>query len=243
MSLQPSIQSQLLTPNPYSRPGLPLRQVKKLVIHWVANPASSALANRNYFENLKQGTRGVYASSHYIVGLGGEIIQCIPDTEQAYHAKNANTYSLGIEVCHPDWEGQFDTPTYEALTQFLAKLCMTYTLDPATDILRHYDITGKVCPKFYVHHPAHFTKLKADVTSIIKEVYIHTPAQPPLPLSPPVLPAPESIILEINHVLVDAAAFIYKGNYYIRLRDLECNMLQVTYDTTRNIPILTVLSP
>lgn len=237
MSIQLSIEPNLLTPNPYSRPGLPLRQVKKLVIHWVANPASSALANRNYFENLKQGTRGVYASSHYIVGLGGEIIQCIPDTEQAYHAKNANTYSLGIEVCHPDWEGQFDTPTYQALIQFLAKLCMTYILDPATDILRHYDITGKVCPKFYVHHPAHFTKLKADVASIIQQTYLHTPLSPPS--GPLITSPPEQIVIELNHTLVDASAFFYKGSYYVRLRDLGCDKLQVGYDSSRRIPTVT----
>lgn len=241
MSIQLSIQSQLLTPNPYSRSGLPLRQVKKLVIHWVANPTSSALANRNYFENLKHGTRGVYASSHYIVGLEGEIIECIPDTEQAYHAKNANTYSLGIEVCHPDWEGQFDTPTYEALTQFLAKLCMTYTLDPATDILRHYDITGKVCPKFYVHHPAHFTKLKADVASIIQQTYLHTPLSPPSNPPAPSLPTPEHIILELNATLVDVNAFLYKGSYYVRLRDLQCDKLHISYDTSRQIPVVTVV--
>lgn len=240
MSIQLSIQPNLLTPNSYSRPGLPLRQVKKLVIHWVANPHSSALANRNYFENLKHGTRGIYASSHYIVGLEGEIIQCIPDTEQAYHAKNANTYSLGIEVCHPDWEGQFDTPTYEALIQFLAKLCMTYTLDPATDILRHYDVTGKVCPKFYVHHPAHFTKLKADVASIIQQTYLHTPLSPPSNTPAPSLPIPEHIVLELNATLVDANAFLYKGSYYVRLRDLECDKLHIGYDTSRQIPTLTI---
>lgn len=95
----------LLTPNPYSHPQLPLNIITKLVIHWVANPGSSALATRNYFESLKSGKLGIFASSHYVIGLHGEIIQCIPDTEIAYHARSANTYSLGIENCHPEcWE-------------------------------------------------------------------------------------------------------------------------------------------
>lgn len=235
MTIQLPIQSQLLTPNPYSRPGLPLKQVKKLVIHWVANPATTALANRNYFENLKSGTRGIYASSHYIVGLDGEILQCIPDTEQAYHAKNANTYSLGIEVCHPDWDGAFSEVTYKTLIHFLAKLCLTYTLDPSTDLLRHYDITGKVCPKFYVHNPAHFTKLKLDVVNIIQQNLSHSTT-----ISPPI-PSPTSIILELDGKLIDANAFIYQDNYYVKLRDLSGDKLQITYDSIRHIPVITLI--
>ena len=25
--------------------------------------------------------------------------------------------------------------------------------DPETDVIRHYDVTGKICPKYYVDHP------------------------------------------------------------------------------------------
>lgn len=157
------IQTHYLTSNPYSRPRLPLYKVTKLVIHWVGNPKSSALSNRNYFENLKLGRTKTYASSHYIVGLDGEVIQCIPDNERAYHAKSANSYSLGIETCHPDWEGQFSSCTYNALIALCAMLCQKYGLDPREDLLRHYDVTGKCCPKYYVVHPEAWTQLKEDV--------------------------------------------------------------------------------
>ena len=71
-----TIQEMFLTPNKYSRPQIPLKEVKKIAVHYVGNPNTSALANRNYFENCKEGGR--YVSSHYIVGLKGEVIQCIP---------------------------------------------------------------------------------------------------------------------------------------------------------------------
>ncbi|MEF9960638.1 MAG: peptidoglycan recognition family protein [Niameybacter sp.] len=221
------IQQHFLTPNPYSRPQIPLTSIKKLVIHWVANPMSSALANRNYFENLKAGTRGFYASSHYIVGLQGEVIQCIPDTERAYHAKNANSYSLGIEVCHQDWEGQFLPPTYESLVNLCATLCMTYTLDPKSDILRHYDVTGKVCPKYYVHHPAHWTKLKADVVASLGTHYLQT--QPPHHTS-----------LSLNGTLKQVLAFIVEQQHYVRLRDLADDKIEVGYDAAQKIPTVEV---
>ena len=41
----------LLTPNRFSRPQIPLKMVKKVVLHYVGNPNSTAMANRNYFEN------------------------------------------------------------------------------------------------------------------------------------------------------------------------------------------------
>ena len=227
-----NIQQHLLTPNPYSRPSLVLRTVHKIIIHWVANPATSAIANRNYFENLKHGTRGVYASAHYIVGLDGEILQCIPDTELAYHAKNANTYSLCVEVCHPDWEGQFSSTTYEALIHLLAKLCMTYNLDPAKDLLRHYDITGKVCPKYYVHHPALWTLLKADVMHILNQTY--------LSLTPHTNLEPLPICLLLNDKQKTVYSFLYKDEHYVRLRDLQDDCLKVGYDKLRRMPILLI---
>ena len=227
------IEQHLLSYNPYSRPGLPLHQVKKLIIHWVANPATSALNNRHYFENLKHGTRGIFASAHYIVGLEGEILQCIPDTEIAYHAKNANTYSLGIEVCHPDWEGQFSAITYQSLIHLLVKLCMTYYLDPAKDLLRHYDVTGKVCPKYYVHHPALWTLLKADVMHLLNQTYLSlTPSNELKPLP---------ICLLLNGKQKTVYSFLYKDEHYVRLRDLEDDKIQVSYDQLRRMPTLLTL--
>lgn len=151
----------LLTINPYSRPGTKLKQVKNIVVHWVGNANSTAIANRNYFESLKE--RKSFASSHYIIGLQGEIIQCVPESEIAYHANNANSYSIGIEVCHPDWQGKFSEITYKSLINLLADLCKRYSLEPTTAIIRHYDVTKKLCPKYYVEHSGAWLQLKQDV--------------------------------------------------------------------------------
>jgi N-acetylmuramoyl-L-alanine amidase CwlA len=47
------IKQNLLTKNQFSRPGTLLKGVRGVVLHWVANPKSTAEGNRNYFENLK----------------------------------------------------------------------------------------------------------------------------------------------------------------------------------------------
>ena len=70
---------ELLPVNPYSRPGIPLEQVNGIVIHYVGNPGTTAAQNHSYFENLAQ-TGETYASSHFLVGLEGEVIQNVPWT-------------------------------------------------------------------------------------------------------------------------------------------------------------------
>ncbi len=121
------------------------------------------MANRNYFENCKN--KGVYASSQYIIGLQGEIIRCVPEDEISYHAGNytVNCNSIGIENCHPGWDGKFNDATYNSLVELCSDICKRYGLNPSTAIKRHYDVTGKECPKYYVQNRSEWEKLKSDV--------------------------------------------------------------------------------
>ncbi len=137
----------LLTPNKFSRPQIPLKSVKKVVLHYVGNPKSSAMANRNYFENQKSGGR--YVSSHYIIGLEGEILRCVPENEVAYCSNQANTYSISIECCHPDATGKFTDATTDSAAELCAYLLKKYGLS-VDDLIRHYDVTGKQCPLWFV---------------------------------------------------------------------------------------------
>ena len=162
----------LLTPNRYSRPQQRLKTVTHIVIHWVGNAGSTARATCNYFEGLKN--RRIYASSHYIIGLQGEILQCIPESEVAYHAKEANSCSIGIENCHPDWEGKFNSKTYASLIKLCVEICVRYGLEPEKALLRHYDVTRKICPKYYVNNPREWNKLKNDVKIAMSLVLIDT---------------------------------------------------------------------
>ena len=79
----PEYDVDLLTINSYSRPGIAMDDVNGIVIHYTANPGSTAVQNRNYFEGLKD-SHITKASAHFVVGLDGEIVQCIPTAEIAY---------------------------------------------------------------------------------------------------------------------------------------------------------------
>jgi N-acetylmuramoyl-L-alanine amidase len=159
-----------LTVNPWSRPGTELTKISGIVIHYVGNPNTTAQANRDYFESLRAGTDGVYASAHFIVGLDGEVIQCIPLTEIAYASNSRNDDTIAIEVCHPDETGQFSPVTYNQVTELTAELCLQLGLDPETDVIRHYDVTGKDCPKYYVEHPEAWDAFRADTAAELRKL-------------------------------------------------------------------------
>jgi len=179
------IQRDLLTVNPFSRPGKKMESVKAVVIHWVENAKTTAKQNRNYFESLKsQSLNDVsakFASAHFIVGISGEVIQCIPSEEMAYHV-GAKTYTpaalgrlghypnnctIGIELCHPAWDGKFSAETLIAAAELCALLCIQFDLDPFKDIWTHHGITGKICPKWFVDYPYQFEEFKYGVAKEI----------------------------------------------------------------------------
>lgn len=56
-----------------------------------------------------------YASSHFLVGLDGEVLQNVPLNEVAYCSNQRNDDTISIECCHPDDSGEFTSATYESL--------------------------------------------------------------------------------------------------------------------------------
>lgn len=157
----------LLTPNEFSRPQTPLKKVKSVVVHYTANPGTDAEANRNYFENLKT-NHTTSASSHFIIGLDGEIVQCIPLNEISYASNDRNIDTISVECCHPDETGKFTDETYQSLVKLVAWICCEYNLDKK-DIIRHYDVSGKKCPLYFVDHEDEWEVFKDDVMEYIKE--------------------------------------------------------------------------
>lgn len=166
--LTPSwIQEQYLTVNPFSRPCIAMNSIQHIAIHYVGNAGTTASQNRSYFEGLKD-TQITQASSHFIVGLEGEIIQCIPLNEMSYCTNERNVDTISIEVCHPDEGGQFTEITYQSVVRLTAWLCQKFSL-PVDNVIRHHDVTGKVCPKYYVEHPDAWEALKADIQTYLNQ--------------------------------------------------------------------------
>ncbi len=162
---KPAIDVQLLTPNDYSRPGIATETIENIVVHYTANPGTTAQQNRDFFESLKD-THATSVSSHFVVGLDGEIIQCIPTVERAYASNQRNFNTVSIECCHMDETGKFNDSTYNSVVELCAWLCCKFNLQ-AEDVIRHYDVTGKACPKYFVDNQGEWDKFIQDVANYI----------------------------------------------------------------------------
>lgn len=148
----------------FARTGEKLAAVRGIVIHYVGNPGSTAQGNRDYFDSPT-----TEVSAHFVVGLDGEILQCLPLYEKSAASNQRNIDTISIETCHPDETGQFNDATYAALVRLTAYLCERFSLD-TDDVIRYYDVTGKLCPLYYVEHEDAWEKLRADIGEAIRDL-------------------------------------------------------------------------
>ena len=149
-------------------------------MHWVENAGTSAQFNWDWFELRKDGHHS-WGSAHFIIDPI-ETIWAIPLEEMAYHvgpqskatlwarehlAPYANSFCIGIELCHPTAEGYFEDATLWQAANLCAELCRKYRLDPIVDIIRHHDVTLKNCPKHWVDCPEDFDRFLVRVVEIL----------------------------------------------------------------------------
>ena len=90
------VEQDLLPVNQWSRPGTTLERIDGVVIHYVGNPGTTAEQNHSYFENLAT-TGETYASSHFLIGLDGEVICNVPLDEIAYCTGPRNVDTISLE--------------------------------------------------------------------------------------------------------------------------------------------------
>lgn len=126
-----------------ARPGIPLNNPTSITIHWIGPYPKQQPA-----DVIKWWTRdGIEpsqaASAHYII-KDELCVQAIPDAEVAWHCGCKGNYSsIGIEVIPMNVEGQFSADSIATLKALLQHL-------PKVELKRHYDWTGKDCPKYYI---------------------------------------------------------------------------------------------
>lgn len=165
-------------------------RIQYIVIHYVG-ATGGAEANCKYYASQYIG-----ASAHYYVGFQGEIWQSVEDKDIAWHcgakkyvhAECRNANSIGIELCvrnkgskaadSRDW--YFEDATVAAGIALTRELMKKYRI-PAERVIRHYDVTGKICPNPYVYnHTKHtWQAFKAALS-----------AAPEIPAPVPEIPSP-----------------------------------------------------
>ena len=126
---EPEIDVQLLDVNPYSRPGTQSSGITGIVIHYTANPGSSAQDNRDYFNGL-QDSHETQAEQQFCgrTGRGDHPVR-FPPGKWRMRPMTAIMTAYTIEVCHPDETGRFTKKSYESLVQLTAWLCVKFRSD------------------------------------------------------------------------------------------------------------------
>ncbi len=151
------IDVQLIDEGNPSRTGLLLDGINDIVIHYVGNPGTTAQQNRDFFNHEDSDV-----CSHFVVGMEGEIIMCLPLNERSAASNDRNHDTISIEVSHPDDTGKFTDASYESLLKLTRWLMKEFGLKK-NHVIRHYDVTGKECPRYFVTHEDAWEKFREDL--------------------------------------------------------------------------------
>lgn len=149
--------------------------IQYIVIHYTAS-TGDAPAQCKYFANNYVG-----ASAHYFVGHNGDIYRSVKDEDTAWHcgAKSyvhpscRNSNSIGIELCcKKDSTGEwyFHNSTVTESVRLVVYLMKKYNIS-LDRVIRHYDVTGKICPRPFVIDSLEWDMYKALIMDRSKAMY------------------------------------------------------------------------
>lgn len=129
-----------------------LSSIRAIVIHYTGNKNDTAENNGIYFSKSGSNTRE--AGAHFFIDKNGDIVRSIPMSRIAWSVGGqnnggslygiyTNTNTVSIELCdlvdgEPSWE---QMKACRELIMYIKIKCPY-----VKDIIRHWDITGKLCP-------------------------------------------------------------------------------------------------
>ena len=207
--------------------------IKYIVMHYTANDGDTDEGNAHYFQGA-----GRRASAHYFVDEDS-VTQSVRDSDAAWHCGGAiesshhplrgicmNRNSLGVEMCSDIAGGKYTiTPqTVDRTVELVRWLMAKYGID-ADHVVRHYDVTGKLCPEPWVRDESLWRKFKARLVE-------------PKPKKE------DDEVVEKKNVMLNGKTYtcecITKDEVnYIKMRSLEQAGFTVSYDAVRKLPSVT----
>lgn len=165
-----------------------LSNIKYIVIHYTANDGDRDESNGKYFQN-----NVVKASAHYFVD-SNSVTQSVKDDRIAYsvggnkysdcsvtgggkyYGKCTNSNSISIELCDDVRNGVVypSAKTIENALELTEYLMKKYNI-PKVNVIRHFDVNGKHCPKYWMEDnkwkSEFWNKLNCDSKSVTSDSY------------------------------------------------------------------------
>lgn len=150
------------------------RKIEYIVIHFTGDggvPAKN-YAKCNQFNNAHR-----EASWHYCIGDKTEnykIYQSVDDMSISWHCgaktykhpKCRNNNSIGIEHCcyWKNGKAYFEDGTIEASVELVVYLMKKYNI-PISNVIRHFDVTGKSCPQPFLYNDGQWERYLEKIKS------------------------------------------------------------------------------
>lgn len=140
-----------------------LSKIKYIVLHYTANDGDTDESNANFFK-----TSGRGSSAHYFVD-DNSVTRTVPDNYVAWSVGGnrysnykttggaslyktcTNTNSINIEMCDTKRNGKYDVSEKTLLNTIeLVILLMKKYKISISSVIRHFDVTGKSCPAYFI---------------------------------------------------------------------------------------------
>lgn len=160
-----TLKTRLCNKRNYTAANRNIDDIDYIVIHYTGNDGDTDENNGNYFANNSVG-----ASAHYFVDDDSVTMSVEPKNiawhcgdRVYYHSKCRNSNSIGIEICDDVRNGSVypSAKTIENVVAFTKSLMKKYNIPPE-NVIRHYDVTHKVCPGYWCGSASKDKKWKSE---------------------------------------------------------------------------------
>ena len=140
-----------------------------IIIHYTGNDGDTALNNATYYHRDTPKTsahffvddKDIYSSvplTHTAYSVGGDKYEsCSWTGGGTMHGIIKNTNSINIEMCDnspKDGKISITEKTRKNTEDLVVDLMLKYNI-PLERIYRHFDVTGKICPAYFVPYGEH----------------------------------------------------------------------------------------
>lgn len=119
------------------------------------------MQNRDYFENLPE-TQEAQASSHFVIGIEEKSFSVFRRANGRMHRTSAISTRSQLNAVTRMTAVNLPMRHTILCIQLAGFLCKRFNLT-SDDVIRHYDVTEKLCPLYYVEHEDAWIQMKADI--------------------------------------------------------------------------------
>ena len=159
------------------------KEVRGIVLHWLELPEWDEKAA--YKDFVSRVARQSFGSANALVGFE-TIIEMVRDLEYCWHVGSRyytpwarkrfgvdpGAYLLSVEMTHINWDGEPTEKTEWLAERWCAHKCHDYGLNPADDIVTHWDVTWKrtdrgPCHRWYVEDKSRLDRFQDTVKGMM----------------------------------------------------------------------------